>query len=209
MNYNETKKMTETLFNFQLIKWQQVSNSDHYVTEWLLVIENIETLEKYMKKRAKNLIGTYYKMRKKKFTGHCFSENELMLETALTYGREKPVITFIDDCTCIADKILNIYPEIFLIDGIIFITENDCIRPIKNIERKILKAKNKEILAWPLKENYTESDISITRWPGGRHYYAKIKNIEVADENGDSKWNTTEEAKRQAKIFLKTLKMEN
>ena len=72
MNYNETKKMTETLFNFQLIKWQQVSNSDHYVTEWLLVIENIETLEKYMKKRAKNLIGTYYKMRKKKFTGHCF-----------------------------------------------------------------------------------------------------------------------------------------
>lgn len=195
---------TKTLFCFQLLKWQQVPNSDHYVTEWLLVIEDIETLEEYMEKRAKSLMGIYYKMKKKKFTGHCFSKDELMLETALTYGREKPTITFIDDCTCIADKILSAYSEMFLIDGIVFITENDCIRPIKNTEKKTLKTENKEILAWPLKD-YTENDISVTKWPGGKHYYAKIRNIEVVDEENDIKWSSAEEAERQAKIFLKRL----
>jgi len=195
---------TETLFCFQLIKWQQVPNSDHYLTEWLLVIEDIDTLEEYMEKRAKSLMGTYYKMKEKKFTGHCFSKDELMLETALTYGREKPVITVIDDCTRIADTILSAYSKMFLIDGIVFITYNDCIRPIKNTQKKTLKTENKEILAWPLRD-YTENDISVNRWPEGKHYYAKIRNIEVADEDGDIKWGSAEEAERQAKIFLKKL----
>lgn len=197
--------MTETLFCFQFIKWQQIPNTDHYVTEWLLVIENIETLEKYTKKRARGLMGTYYKMKKKKFTGHCSTGDELMLETALTCGRgEKSTLTVIDDCVCIADKIVSAYSEMFLIDGVIFITENDCIRPIKNIEKKTFKTENKEVLAWPLKD-YTENDISVTKWPGGKHYYAKIRNIEVVDEEGDIKWSSTEEAERQAKIFLKRL----
>ena len=52
---------------------------------------------------------------------------------------------------------------------------------------------------------YTEKDIRISKFSGGRHYYAKIADIEVMDFEGDRKWNTPEHAKIVAKIFLNNL----
>jgi hypothetical protein len=49
---------------------------------------------------------------------------------------------------------------------------------------------------------YTEKDINITKWPGGKHYYARIGNMQVMDENGDTKWNTYERAFEVAKKYL-------
>lgn len=49
---------------------------------------------------------------------------------------------------------------------------------------------------------YGESDISINRWDGGLHYYARIGNMTVEDDRGKVKWNTHQEAKRQALLFL-------
>lgn len=198
---------TKTSFCFQLIKWQQVPNTDRYVTEWLLVIDDLDTLELYLGKRGKSLMGTYYKMKKKnkKYTGHCASKDELMLETALEHKKGR--MTFVDDCTCIADEIMSPYAKIFLLDSVIYICDNDCIRPIKSVKKDILKTVNKEIFTWPT-EKYTKEDINITKWPGGKHYFAKIGSITVEDEYGNTKWNTVEEAERQAEIFLRKIEHE-
>jgi len=52
---------------------------------------------------------------------------------------------------------------------------------------------------------YTEKDIKITKFDGGKHYYATIGGIEVIDQWGDKKWNTFSYAETIAKKYLKTL----
>ena len=52
---------------------------------------------------------------------------------------------------------------------------------------------------------YTEENIKITKWDGGTHYYAKIGNMDVVDEDGNQKWDTYDEAYQMALEELKTL----
>lgn len=52
---------------------------------------------------------------------------------------------------------------------------------------------------------YKESDIKLRQWKGGTHWYAKIGNIDVVDEDGNVKWDTLQEARIKAKEFLKTI----
>ena len=48
---------------------------------------------------------------------------------------------------------------------------------------------------------YTRNEIKISQFPGGEHYYAHIGDLEVRD--GDTiKWNTYEEAYKQALSFM-------
>ena len=49
---------------------------------------------------------------------------------------------------------------------------------------------------------YTEEDIRITKFEGGRHFYANIGGIEVFDFSGDKRFNTYEYAESIAKEFL-------
>lgn len=52
---------------------------------------------------------------------------------------------------------------------------------------------------------YTESDIRINKWLGGRHYYAKVRNIDVIDTDGGLKWNTEQYARSMAIKFIEKL----
>jgi hypothetical protein len=52
---------------------------------------------------------------------------------------------------------------------------------------------------------YSEKDITIKQWSGGTHYYAKIGNMDVVDEDGNQKWDTYDEAYQKALEELKTL----
>ncbi len=54
---------------------------------------------------------------------------------------------------------------------------------------------------------FNANDIEIVRWEEGRHYYAKIKNIDVC-YNGEQKWNTYDEAYRNAFKYLTILNNE-
>lgn len=51
-------------------------------------------------------------------------------------------------------------------------------------------------------EKYTTNDIKLHRWPGGNHWYAKIRYIDVVID-GECKWNTPEMAKKMAEKYLK------
>jgi len=52
---------------------------------------------------------------------------------------------------------------------------------------------------------YTEKDIKVTKFEGGRHWYAKVGAITVEDFEGDKKWNTHKYAYNEAKKFLEKL----
>jgi len=53
----------------------------------------------------------------------------------------------------------------------------------------------KETLSFPER---SLTDIRIIQWPNGTHYYAKIGNEDVVDEDGNQKWNTHDEAYEKA-----------
>lgn len=49
---------------------------------------------------------------------------------------------------------------------------------------------------------YSEQDIKITRWRGGKHYYAKVGHIDVEDGFGNVKWNTETRAREIALKYM-------
>jgi hypothetical protein len=49
---------------------------------------------------------------------------------------------------------------------------------------------------------YTEDNIKINKWWGGKHYYAKIAAVDVVDEHGNVKWNTKKHAMDVAKAYM-------
>ena len=70
-----------------------------------------------------------------------------------------------------------------------------------------LEEVGKPVYARWFPQDYSEDDIEILKWDGGRHYYAKIKDLDVVWRRRQ-KWNSPEEAKEAAEKFLKELKGE-
>lgn len=64
---------------------------------------------------------------------------------------------------------------------------------------KVEKVVTKEDYVFP---EFTDADIKIIQWRGGKHYYAKVGGIDVVWE-GEQKWNTRRAAREAAKNFLK------
>jgi len=52
---------------------------------------------------------------------------------------------------------------------------------------------------------YTEEDIHIKKWGGGRHYYAKVGTIDVVDCDGNVKWNSYDAAKLESIKMMREL----
>lgn len=54
---------------------------------------------------------------------------------------------------------------------------------------------------------FTTKDIKVQKWWGGRHYYAKVGNIDVIDDDGNVKWNTEEYAYDMAVKYMNQLNL--
>ena len=55
---------------------------------------------------------------------------------------------------------------------------------------------------FPTKHLATIDDVRIIQWPGSLHFYAKVGKVDVVDSRGNQKWNTEEEAKKEAENFI-------
>lgn len=53
-------------------------------------------------------------------------------------------------------------------------------------------------------KNYTDEDIKLSKWPGGKHWYAKVGTMDV-EVDGQVKWNTQKRAKEMANRFIEEL----
>lgn len=54
-------------------------------------------------------------------------------------------------------------------------------------------------------DRFTTKDISIKKWWGGKHYYAKVGTIDVIDADGNVKWNTEQYAYDMAVRYMNQL----
>ena len=58
-----------------------------------------------------------------------------------------------------------------------------------------------DVLKYP-SSKYSIKDVRYIVWPSGKHYYAKIDNIDIVDMLGNQKWDTREEAQKAAEWFI-------
>lgn len=66
---------------------------------------------------------------------------------------------------------------------------------------KIVEETYSETLVYPVETKPTLADVRFIMWDNGKHYYAKIFNIDIVWE-GQQKWNTKAEAESAAKNFI-------
>ena len=57
-------------------------------------------------------------------------------------------------------------------------------------------------LVYPHAKVPTMDDVRFIQWPDGKHWYAKIGNVDVVDTWGTQKWDTLGEAKKAAWLFI-------
>lgn len=85
--------------------------------------------------------------------------------------------------------------------GKIYLNRNGTYKPPDNND-EIVEEVEKEELIYPEDEVfYTQNDIRIINWDGGKHFYAKVGDLDVVDKNGNQKWNTWKEARSHAWDF--------
>ena len=73
-----------------------------------------------------------------------------------------------------------------------------------NPNYEIVERVFKDKLEYPGIENVTLEDVEFIQWPGGTHWYAKIRREDIVDACGNQKWNTRMEAMQAAKWYLET-----
>lgn len=166
---------------------------------WVLVIDTPDRLVSYNDFRGKNLVHSYYKGKEKlKKKYHLGSEEWTMMKLLELRPKRKTVI---DDINILSDELIAPMTHSFLDGKIPLINQVGGYRFLdKSV--KILEQIEKNELIFP-KDN--RLGIKISRFPMGKHYYAKVGQYEVKDEDGNIKWNTAQEAERQAKKYKKKL----
>lgn len=187
---------------FKKILWRIHPNLPRYETRWFLFISDILHFMDFMDYRSKQLMISYLNIKKRNYTGHYRTDDEYAVGMTLELSKEKRE-SITDDVRIINDKLLQSYHHFYSREGYLFINRNGAIIPIRNY--KVLEERRVRSFAWP-EQKLTKKDIKITRWPGGKHYYAKIDTLEVKDEAGKIKWNTKAEAQRQAEKYLERMK---
>lgn len=172
-------------------------------TDWYLVIEDEETLEQYMELRRKGVVVEYMEAKRLLAKNNDHFTSQLQSAIHLTFQCKPPTKNIVEDMEIVDDNFIDPYYKIFNDRGIIYITKVNSICPLtKNDIVEIHDEVKCKKCVFP---EYTAKDIKVTRWPGGKHYYAKIGGVEV-EINGKTKWNTAKMAETEAKKFLRNLK---
>ena len=93
--------------------------------------------------------------------------------------------------------------EVYLADGVVQFSPN------WDMYYKIDECESEELI-YPKEAHFHLEEVRYLKWdvPGvtkGRHWYAKIGNMDVKDKDGNMKWDTKEEAEAAAEWFCTEL----
>jgi len=164
---------------------------------WFLLIDTVKGLMDFIEKRSRGLVHQYIATKDvvQKRT-HFYSNEQYAIHETLLHSPRR--LTCIDDIRILADKFLPTYIQMFQREGSLLVNKNMGCRPIGGRFR-ILKEDVRDSLVFP---EFTKDDIKVTKWPNGKHWYAKIGNEDVVNEDGNMKWNTYKRAYAMAEKFL-------
>lgn len=84
----------------------------------------------------------------------------------------------------------------------IMIPSNGLTTIIFSKDGEIIDEIESDVIKFPVISKPSYKDARIMQWPGGKHWYAKIGNVDVV-VNGEQKWNSFREADLAVQKFIK------
>jgi hypothetical protein len=185
------------MFKFIYARHKIHPRVERYHEQWYLLLDTFERVLDYTEHRSSKVVGAYFRLKKKwekgnARTGHLSDRDEQVIEVAMLCTENKRK-TIMDDLK-ILDEHIGVYFKCFMDGMTMAVSPNGAFRPVDETF-DILAEVESEVLVFPVT---SESDIKVTQWEGGLHFYATVGNMTVYDDKGNMKWNTEEEAKRWA-----------
>ena len=186
------------------LKFQDIiDNRTGVKYNYMLVIDNIPDLEMYFEKAFQSKIRLAWDNLIETSKGKAHINNTLgrliyhRLNSDKANGRNKSIL----ETTCnVLDQVLNGQADCIRKYGKIYVNKMGAYFPhsedIEVIDEFMSDGKN---IIFP---SYTKDDIRITKWEGGKHYYAYVGDFWVYSANGDKKFDTEREAMQVASAFL-------
>lgn len=185
------------MFKFIYARHKIHPRVERYHEQWYLLLDTFERTLDYTEHRSNKVVGAYVRLKRKwkdgtARAGHLSDRDEQVVEMAMLCT-EKKRKTFMDDMRVLT-KYTDVYLRAFMDGMVMAVSPNGAFRPVDETF-DILAEVESEVLVFPVT---SESDIKVTQWEGGTHFYATVGNMTVYDDKGNMKWNTEEEAKRWA-----------
>jgi hypothetical protein len=182
-----------------MYKFQKVQLNYNGITidyDWMLVIESLEDLMDYHKNVMKVQIPRAWDnlIEIQKGKAHVETNLAYLIYCSTPSSNNTSLVEL---TTMVGDRIFDAKASGIIAHGKIYINKNGGYFPHTN-DITVLDEMAVEKLIFP---QYTEKDIRIQKWEGGKHYYAYVGNFEV-EMFGLKKWNTEEKATQMAKLFL-------
>lgn len=171
----------------------------HIDYDWMILIENEETLDWYLKSWFGNEVPKCNKNAVEFLQHKAHIEHPFFY---MMYCSLNEASSYFVDLVKVLISIESSVRDALKEFGKIAINSVGGILPLTKDFKitKIFERETDEII-FP---NYTEKDIRIKQWEGGTHYYAYVGNFQVI-YNKKRRWETKEETMENAKSFLRRL----
>jgi hypothetical protein len=172
----------------------------HLKYSWMLECNDVQTLldhnDKYMHTEIEKGVKDWFSSNGGKTDHLTTNWSSVIYSTMLSNGKN-----FINTSCELENKIINNKINAVNEYGTIYLRENGSYM-LHTSHYEVISFIEKDYLLYP---EYSEKDIKISQWINGTHWYAKIGKMDVVSEDGTAKWNTYEEAYKEALKYFNKL----
>lgn len=207
-------------YTFQLIRCKEITDDKgswyfkaQTPEEIFLHLENIvkpyfqEGADAYANKFIESLNNNCYSDKDNLYVPHADNEVESLLRTQIDIKQNNyvnnpsPFLVFYE-ANALLKKMMNTRLEHLTKHGAVYLSNGLTQLGFNEQHFQVLDTVEKQRFEYPAKRLATKEDIKVIKWPGGKHWYAKIKNIDVVDEKGNQKWDSYNDAVVAAHNYL-------
>lgn len=191
----DTQKAT---FKFVYVRHKIHPKCDRLHEGWYCLIDTEPTLHAYTILKSGKLGEEYLKLKDDVLVGNHINSGYKQIIFATLMDRPRLGRSIVDDVLTLHTKLLQPMVESFLRVGHLLISPNGSYR-FMDETFTVLETVEREDFVFPDNKRYTQADVSITRWPYGRHYYLRICDVDYG------KFNTYEYAQEESVTILSRL----
>lgn len=185
------------MFQFVKVKYKHPKIKEPLDHEWMLKIDSIVSLEQYERKSTiyKNALQDLLDAWEKR------KHARNPLSAIILSFCELKESNYFAEADILFTKTTLARLEVLKNHGVIYINRNGGFFPGGNGVIEYSDIMESDKLYFPTSK---ERDIRFLQWPGGKHWYVKVDDLDVVVD-GEQKWNT----KKKAEEALNKWKLEN
>jgi hypothetical protein len=188
---------SDTIWTFEHIR---LKGFERIESEWVLKVVSVKELLEYYRLTRPSLIHDAFEdflavcdKKKKHFTNSLSQITAQLAETKVNAGNTK--YSFVDSITDLLGKVERNQLAMLCEGHHLYMRDVGSYVHDNGHHYDVLDSHKSDKLIFP------QSEIRLLQWKGGRHWYAKIGNVDVIVDD-EQKWDTKIEAKQKALTYL-------